>query len=144
MAREYKQDSHDDLTRDAYSEYKLIKYNIIMKRNELLMYLQDYQFHTYYSNVPSDLLFKILSNLVTLYRLIRPMLTPRRGKDKYKEYKEKINPIFKKIIEQKYQPNDNELYKVIDDVTDFIHILGITDLSIDDSENKGGLASDEL
>ncbi len=116
--------------RGAYSEAKSVKFSIIYKKNEVLQLLQDHHYYSGVGSYPSDLYLKITSNLVTLYRLIKPMLTPKKPNEKYKEYKNKIEKIMNKMIDRA-DITEVELYKVSDDMIEFIHLLGITDLTID-------------
>lgn len=131
--------------RGAYAEARVIKSSIIYKKNEVLQLLQDHHYYSGAGTYPSDLNLKITSNLITLYRLIRPMFDPKTPQKKYEEFKKKIKPVMEKLIKDKqYKIQDNELYEVVDDIIDFIHLVGITDLTIDDMKKSTGLASDEL
>ncbi len=131
-------DSTDDF-KGAYAESRLIKNSIIYKKNEVLQLIQDHHYYSNFSSYPLELMPKITSNLITLYSLIRPMLTPKKENKKYKEYKEKITPTMTKLIEDKeFKLQDKELYKLVDLIIDFIHLVGITDLTVKDKYGSGG------
>ena len=131
--------------RGAYAETRVIKSSIIYKKNEVLQLLQDHHYYGSFGSYPNELMPKITSNLITLYRLIRPMLTPKMKSEKYQEYKDKITPTMTKLIEEKsYLIEDKDLYQVVDLIVDFIHFVGITDLTVEDIYKTKGLASDEF
>ena len=136
-------DGGDDF-KGAYAESRLIKNSIIYKKNEVLQLIQNYHYYSNFQNYPADLMPKITSNLITLYSLIRPMLTPKKPQKKYDEFKNKIKPIMTKLIENKeYKIEEKELFQVVDDTIDFIHLVGITDLTIDQGGNKFDILTEE-
>ena len=130
-------DSGDDF-KGAYAESRLIKNSIIYKKNEILYFLQQKHYYNNFQTYPAELMPKITSNLITFYRLIRPMFVPKKSNKKDEEYKNKIEPVMTKLIRDKtYQIQDNELYDVFDDMVDFIHLVGITDLTVKDNWDGG-------
>ena len=130
-------DSADDF-KGAYAESRLIKNSIIYKKNEILYLLEKKHYYDNFETYPAELMPKITSNLITFYGLIRPMLTPKKPNKKYDEYKNKIKPIMTKLIKDKtYQIEDDKLYDVFDEMVDFIHLVGITDLTVKDDYQGG-------
>ncbi len=124
--------------RGAYAESRIIKGSIIYKKNEVLQLIQDHHYYSYFGSYPLELMPKITCNLITLYSLIRPMLTPKKSNNSYKEFKKKIQPVMNNLIENKeYKIKDKELYEVVNNIIDFIHLVGISDLTVKDGYSKG-------
>lgn len=124
--------------RDTYSDYRQLRSSIIYKRNELIEIISEYRFYKNFNSIPQTLFPKLIKNFCILYELIRPFFIPRKeknGNGKHKDFKDKIGPLMDFItLNPGFIPTDEQLYKLQKDLNDFIHFLGISDLTMDERE----------
>ncbi len=131
---------HEEDLRSAYSEARSVKQAILTMVGNVLTDLQAYEKGLSMLAMGSSSFSNWKISLITLYRFMKPKLIPYQNENKYKEFRNRIEPVMDEIMGNVRDDISYEKQKKVTEyLIQFIDVMGITNLDLESNWEESDL-----